>query len=984
MTPPEKSGDSSKDQSNDQTISGEMALFSAVFHKMLQPCVLSRLDDGLLVDVNSAWVALTGFSRAQAVGKTTVELGIWQASPLRAKALSPLQHGKKQVTIENVLTTQDGAQRPMRVVAERFVLGGVEHLLSELHDVTGLQDTPQILRDKLDFIEKLTSRVPVMLFQFRLRKDGTAHFPYITKGFRHVFNLSSEQVIQDAARAFDVVHPDDVPLIWGYIQSSVALMLPWQQEFRVRAADGGYRWLYGDSVPQSQEDGSILWYGSLTDITKRKLEQDELSRVREKLVEQADALTVAMDYMSDGILTISPNGKITRYNQRFLALLDIPQAVMDGLTDGADLIQFQKDRGDFGENYTWVETGARAGIEGATLQSGPERYTRRTRAGRTLEIRSRLLPDGGGVRTVADVTHFLDAQAKLHTSELRFRSLTALSSDWYWEQDESFRFVRVDGYAVDKDSPGSAFVGLKLWETGSGGLHEAQWDEHRKVLESHQTFRNFEVQRRLQDGSVTWASISGTPITDSDGKFLGYRGIGRDVTAQKQHEDEIVRLAFYDPLTGLPNRRLLLDRLAKALVTSGRSQTRGALLFIDLDNFKDLNDTMGHDVGDQLLEKVANRLSLCVRQGDTVARFGGDEFVVMLEDLNADVGGAVDQVKTVSEKILETLNLPFELRGRVHFSTPSIGMTLFSGQHQSVDDLLKRADLAMYQAKEAGRNTMRFFDPEMQSAVARRAALELDLRHGLERNEFVLYYHAVMNVKGEVVGVEALVRWLHPQRGRVPPFEFIPVAEQSGLIMQLGYWVLKSACDQLVLWSTDEHAQALSISINISARQFRHAEFVNDILGTLKQTGANPKRLKLELTESLLVTDVQEATNKMRTLREAGVRFALDDFGTGYSSLSYLKNLPLDELKIDQSFVRDLLTDSKNAAIALTVLALGLRLGLDVVAEGVETEQQRDFLARNGCAYFQGFLFGQPVPVSELKLDAKVPGFPVTQQDLLG
>jgi diguanylate cyclase (GGDEF)-like protein/PAS domain S-box-containing protein len=906
----------------------EMALFSAVLQRLHVPCVLTRQQDGLLVEVNAAWIAMTGFSRDQSLGKTTVELGIWEGDVRRNAELAPLQSGQTSVKIEDVLITREGIRRPLRIIATQYLVGDVPHLLCEFTDITGQQDSAQVLKDKLDFIEKLTSRVPVMLFQFRLRKDGTAHFPYITKGFRQVFNLSSEEVVQDASKAFNAVHPDDVPVIWDYIKSSLTQMTPWQQEFRVRAADGRYRWLYGDSVPQGQDDGSIMWYGSLTDITKRKIEQEELSRVREELVEQAVTLSVAMDYMSDGVLTVNPAGKITRYNQRFLELLEIPREIMDGIADGADLIQFQKERGDFGENYTWVETGARAGIEGATLQSGPERYTRRTRAGRTLEIRSRRLPDGGGIRTVADVTHFLDAQAKLHASELRFRSLTALSSDWFWEQDENFRFVRVDGYAVDKDVPGSDFVGLKRWESGSGGLSESQWDEHRKTLQAHQTFRNFEMQRRLSDGTVLWASISGAPVFASDGSFTGYRGIGRDVTSQKQREEDIVRLAFYDPLTNLPNRRLLLDRLGKALITSGRSQTRGALLFIDLDNFKDLNDTMGHDVGDQLLEKVANRLALCVRQGDTVARFGGDEFVVMLMDLSADVGAAVDQVKTVGEKILETLNLPFELRGHVHFSTPSIGMTLFSGQHQSVDDLLKRADLAMYQAKEAGRNTMRFFDPEMQAAVARRAALETDLRHGLERNEFVLHYHAVMNRVGHVVGVEALVRWQHPQRGRVKPFDFIPAAEQSGLIMQLGQWVLKSACDQLVLWSKDARNGALSISINISARQFRHAEFVQDILGTLKATGANPKLLKLELTESLLLTDVKEATAKMQTLRDAGVRFALDDFGTGYSSLSYLKSLPLDELKIDQSFVRDLLVDPKNAAIALTVLALGLSLGL--------------------------------------------------------
>ena len=852
-----------------------MALFAAVLQRLHGACALTRQHDGLLVDVNPAWVALTGFSRAQAVGKTTVQLGIWESTAKRSAALAPLHAGQTAVSLDDVMTTHTGTPRPLRIVASQHRVAGELHLLCELTDIMGLQDSAEAVQGKLDSIDKLNSR------------------------------------------------------------------------------------------------------------TKRTLEQDDLTSVKEKLVEQANTLTVAMDHMSDGILTVNPAGKITRYNQRFLELLDIPQKVMDCLTDEVDLIEFQKTRGDFGENYTWVETGARASIEGAPLQPGPERYIRKTRSGRTLEIRSRTLPDGGGVRTFSDVTHFVQAQAKLHASELRFRSLTALSSDWFWEQDENFRFVRVDGYDFDKDVPSSHFVGRLRWEVGSGGLVESQWNEHRNVLAAHQTFRNFEFQRRQDDGSVLWASISGAPIFASNGTFTGYHGIGRDVTSQKQREEDIVRLAFYDPLTNLPNRRLLLDRLGKALVTSGRSQTRGALLFIDLDNFKDLNDTMGHDVGDQLLEKVASRLSLCVRQGDTVARFGGDEFVVMLVDLSPEVAGAVDQVKTVSQKILETLNLPFELRGSVHFSTPSIGITLFSGQQQSVDDLLKRADLAMYQAKEAGRNTLRFFDPEMQAAVARRAALELDLRHGLERNEFVLFYHAVMNREGTVLGVEALVRWLHPQRGRVMPFEFIPAAEQSGLIMQLGYWVLKSACDQLVLWSADPQTQGLSISINISARQFRHAEFVTDIMDTLTQTGANPHRLKLELTESLLLTDVHEATAKMQTLRNVGVRFALDDFGTGYSSLSYLKNLPLDELKIDQSFVRDLLTDSRNAAIAVTVLALGLSLGLDVVAEGVETQEQLDYLAEHGCEFFQGYLFGQPVTVDELKLDSKMPGFPVTQQGQL-
>ena len=963
--------------------SPEMALFSAVFHRLTVPCALTRMHDGLLVDVNAAWVALTGYARHEALAKTTVALGLWQGCTKWDAAMAPLLAGDSSATLEEVLTTKAGAKRSVRIAANRFSISGEDHLLTEVTDLTGQNGASHLVQDKLDFIEKLTNRVPVMLFQFRLRKDGTSHLPFVSRAFRHIFKVSPQDVAQDATKAFEIIHPDDFPALWTSVLASAKSLKPWQQEFRINQGDSAPIWLYGDSMPQQHEDGSIIWYGTFTDVTKRKQEQDELRLAREKVAEKASALTVAMDNMSDGFLTVDPGGKISRYNQRFLELLDIPASVMEKLTVGADLLQFQKDRGDFGEDYSWVETGARASFEFATLQKSPERYMRKTRTGRTLEVRSRTLPDGGGVRTFSDVTHFVEAQAALRTSEIRFRSLTALSSDWYWEQDENFRFVRVDGYAVKNDVPGSDFLGLQRWEISKAGLTESQWAEHRQMLEAHVVFRNFEMQRRLEDGTVMWASISGAPYFDADGTFRGYRGIGRDVTAQKKHEEEIVRLAFYDPLTSLPNRRLLLDRLAKALVTSGRSQTRGALLFIDLDNFKDLNDTMGHDVGDQLLEKVAMRLITCVRQGDTVARFGGDEFVVMLEHLQPEVAGAVDQVKTVAEKILDTLNLPFELGGKVHFSTPSIGMTLFSGQHQSLDELLKRADLAMYQAKAAGRNTMRFFDPEMQAAAARRAALELDLRHGLERREFVLYFHAVMDQKATVIGVEALVRWLHPQRGRVPPFEFIPVAEQSGLIMTLSQWVLKSACDLLVQWGANAHTEALTISINISARQFRHADFVADILGTLKQTGANPHRLKLELTESLLLTDVQEAIDKMTVLRAAGLRFALDDFGTGYSSLSYLKRLPLDELKIDQSFVRDLLNNPKDAAIAVTVLALGLSLGLTVVAEGVETEAQRDFLAQNGCAFFQGFLYGQPVPLNELKLDSKVPGFAVTLQDQL-
>ena len=411
---------------------------------------------------------------------------------------------------------------------------------------------------------------------------------------------------------------------------------------------------------------------------------------------------------------------------------------------------------------------------------------------------------------------------------------------------------------------------------------------------------------------------------------------------------------------------IALDRLQRLVLSSQRTQQHGALLFIDLDNFKDLNDTLGHDMGDQLLSQVATRLVGSVREADTVARFGGDEFVVMLETLAPDLQDAATQAETVAEKLLASLNQPFELDGAQHYSTPSIGITLFGDERLSVDELLKRADLAMYQAKAAGRNTQRFFDPDMQAAVNARSNLEADLRQGLARGELLVHYQPVVDHQSQLMGAEALVRWRHPQRGMISPADFIPLAEQTGLILPLGQTVLHTACSQLAAWAQNPATAHLTLSVNVSARQFRQAGFVAQVLGTLKDCQADPHRLKLELTESLLLGDIEDTIARMVQLKSEGVGFALDDFGTGYSSLSYLKRLPLDQVKIDQSFVRDVLTDPNDAAIVRTILALATSLDLQVVAEGVETTGQLGFLRLHGCEAFQGYLFGRPGPVEDI------------------
>ncbi len=480
-------------------------------------------------------------------------------------------------------------------------------------------------------------------------------------------------------------------------------------------------------------------------------------------------------------------------------------------------------------------------------------------------------------------------------------------------------------------------------------------------------------RRKLGDAYAQYLTI--TPVLGPDGKISNYVGTFTDATDRIAAAEKIERLAFYDALTQLPNRRLMMDRLERALTTSTRSNRFGALMLLDMDNFKTLNDTLGHDVGDQFLVEVATRIKNCIREGDTAARMGGDEFVVILEHLDRDQQAAV-QATSVAVKIQALLNQPYllqvghkheEQRQRSHQCTSSIGITLFCDQSASVEELVKRADTAMYQAKEAGRNTFRFFDPAMQEIVVAKAILEEDLRKAIAEGQFVLHYQAQVDNELHVVGTEALVRWRHPTRGMVSPAAFIPLAEETSLILPLGHWVMEAACAQLALWQVQPDMQHLSVAVNVSARQFSLPNFVPQVLALMERHHIRPYRLKLELTESLLLKNTDDVIAKMIALKECGVDFSLDDFGTGYSSLSYLKRLPLDQLKIDQSFVRDVLTDASDAAIARAVIALGKSLGLGVIAEGVETQEQRNFLADNGCTFYQGYFFSRPVPLQEFE-----------------
>lgn len=472
-----------------------------------------------------------------------------------------------------------------------------------------------------------------------------------------------------------------------------------------------------------------------------------------------------------------------------------------------------------------------------------------------------------------------------------------------------------------------------------------------------------EIWNRRKCGEIYPEYLIITAVKDAKGVISNYVATFNDITASKAAAEEIQHLAFYDPLTQLPNRRLLADRLQQALASSARNSRKGALLFIDLDNFKTLNDTLGHDMGDMLLKQVALRLVSCVREGDTVARLGGDEFVVMLEDLSEHELEAAAQTKAVGEKIQSALNQPHILANHEYRSTPSIGVTLFKDQPVSIDELFKQADIAMYQAKKSGRNTLRFFDPQMQDSINVRAALENELSRAIESRQLQLHYQIQVDSDQRIIGVEALLRWMHPERGIIPPSVFIPLAEESGLILPIGKWVLQTACAQIMTWSLNPATRHLRIAVNVSSVQFAQDDFVGQVKQVLEESGSDPACLKLELTESMMLNNVDDIIRKMHQIKAFGVGFSMDDFGTGFSSLSYLKKLPLDQLKIDQSFVRDLVSDHNDKAIVEAIITMGEAFGLNIIAEGVETEEQRAHLSYNGCHTFQGYLFSKPLPI---------------------
>ncbi len=788
--------------------------------------------------------------------------------------------------------------------------------------------------------------------------DTSAAIKWVNSGFETLTGYRREQVIgrrPSELTAQDGSEDDYYEDLWRTILSGQA----WRGELLNRRSDGT---LYDEELviaPVKDGSGRISHFvGIKQDISARK-------RI-EKALQQSHSLLAKLSRQVPGLICqirVSPDGRI--------AIPFVNDAVVEmyGVTP-------EQVREDASELLSRIHADDLVAVTGniedsaRTLKPWQQEYRVMLDDGMRWHYgsaRPERLEDGATLwhGFITDVTERRKADEQLRIAaaafELQEGMIVTDAKGTILRVNRAFE--QVTGYSTDEaigKNPGILHSGRQ-----DADFYRVMW---RDIVDTG-TWQG-EIWNRRKDGEIypEWLVISA--VKDNGGRTTHYVAAFSDITQRKKAEAQIRDLAFYDALTGLPNRRLLMDRAAHALAVSARNRTRGAIMLLDLDHFKTLNDSWGHDVGDQLLVQVAERLKGCVRERDTVARQGGDEFVILLEDLSPDESAAAAQAETVAAKIIDALDRPYALRGipgSGYHNTPSIGICGFLGHAEPVEILLKHADVALYRAKDAGRNTMRMYDADMQAELTEKAGIETGLRNALAGDGFALYYQPLINGARKITGVEALLRWDMPGHGTVPPARFLPVAEETDLVLQVGQWVLEHACAQVAAWSRVPGMEHLVVSVNISARQFRHPEFVRNVESVLEASGANPERLKFELTEGVVLDNVADAVAKMTALHQRGIRFAIDDFGTAYASMIFMKRLPIDQIKIDQSFIKGIEADEGDASIVRTIIDMSRSMDMEVVAEGVEKDAQHVFLREHRCDLFQGYLFGKPMPVGELE-----------------
>jgi diguanylate cyclase (GGDEF)-like protein/PAS domain S-box-containing protein len=824
--------------------------------------------------------------------------------------------------------------------------------------------------------ERMKAESELRTIDIAERKRVQESLQNMTAKFHSLFEMSSEAIMlldetgffdcnEATLRLFGCItrdefiskHPDDFsPITQPGGENSVTL----ENEHIATAVKFGsnqFEWVHrrmdgtefsGDVLLTTLKlDGKTVLQARVRDISERKRMEASLRQLSLAVEQSPNSIVITdldakIDYVNEGFVKISgySRAEVIGQNPRILQSHKTPQEIYRdmwghlkrGEVWKGELTNRRKDGSECIESML-ISPVRQADGQVTHYLAIKEDITERKKVETELRISATAFESQEGI-------HITDA----HCATLRVNS----------------SFTNITGYTA------AEVIGKNPSLLGSGRHDAAFFTAMWESIQTTGTWKG-EIYNRRKNGEIFPAYLSITAVKDKNGTVSNYVSTLTDITLKNEAVEKIKHLAFYDPLTGLPNRRLLNDRLQQAFAFSARSGHESALLFIDLDNFKDINDTLGHDIGDLLLQQAAQRLKSCMRESDTVARMGGDEFVVMLEELSEKPIEAATEAKAVGEKIIAALNQPYQLATHEYHCTASIGVTLFSDHHQSADDLLKRADIAMYQAKKAGRNTMRFFNPKMQEVIDSRSALESQLHKAIVNRQFHLYYQIQMDSSHHAIGAEALIRWEHPELGLVSPDQFIHLAEESGLIIDIGQWVLETACAQLKAWEQDALTRDLTLSVNVSAKQFHQADFIAQMQSLVQRHAINPTQLKLEITESMLLENVEEVIATMNALKKIGVMFSLDDFGTGYSSLQYLKRLPLDQLKIDQSFVRDIAIDNNDKTIVQTIIVMAQSLNLNVIAEGVETEEQRSLLLERGCTHYQGYLFSKPVPIEQFE-----------------
>ncbi|MCP8466593.1 EAL domain-containing protein [Pseudomonas sp. ZM23] len=927
--------------------------FAKAFHTGPDAMVITDRDTGRFREINTSFTERFGWSREEAIGRTSLQLGIWRNQDDRQRMLDTIAATQRIDGFEVTLLTRSGDERSAHVYGCQIELRGQVCLVLTIRDITRLRAQEQALRDSQERLDLALDSAQLGIWDWHIPSGML--FGSIRAAVLH--ELPARDFHGPFGEFFACVdEADRRRMRQAYARLTKGPENDYQFTYRAQLGSGEVRYLESRARLYRDTDGQPLrMAGTLLDITEQVLRERSLEASEEKFASlfQGSPDPICVSRVRDG--------EFIEVNPSFCSTFGWQAEEVIGRS--SHQLTF------------WADHGLRERLfeqlmRDHSLQNVEVQFLTRDEQTITCTVASRLIWVDRQLcilSTFRDVTRRLQSEADLKASQEKFYkafhsspdaiTITERDSGRYIEVNEGFH--RLTGYRPE-EVIGQTSVSINIWADPEERLNMIA------ALKRDGFVHHLEMRGRHRDGTIKTVDVSVEQIELGGLDCLLLTA--RDTSELRAAEARIQHLAYHDALTDLPNRALLMDRLKQQIALLQRHNLRGALMFLDLDHFKHINDSLGHSVGDAILQMVTARLEASVRQEDTVARLGGDEFVVLLTGIDGSRMETARQVRQLAEKLRDLLAEPMLLDGHRLQITPSIGIALIPDDGATPEDLLKRADIAMYRAKDAGRNTVQLFHASMQKAASERLRLESGLRMAIARREFSLHYQPQIDSRGSrIIGAEALLRWEHPTQGPQSPASFIRVLEDSGLIIEVGHWVIEEACRTCARLLAEGRiaVDEFSLSVNISPRQFRQNDFVERVLESLHKAGLPASLLKLEITEGIVIQQLDDTIARMLRLRQAGVHFAMDDFGTGYSSLTYLKRLPVDSLKIDQSFVRDAPNDSNDAEIVRAIIAMGHSLGLELIAEGVETPEQLALLEEQGCHTYQGYLFSRPVPFDD-------------------